>query len=563
MAVYREMRARPSYLSAFVPQTDDFFARQNHCRNAILVDVLPPRNLGHFPQETIANRLAARFGGLPSDFHVAKYSSRDFVIFLPEWVPAAQLVRREILSLDNLRLQCYSWNPYSGLRRASLTYNVWIRLVCLPYECWSSRTVVALVTGFGRFIRADDFSNRMVDLTGYRCLVAVNFLSDIPENLEITVGDYSLSVLIQLERWGRRDYVDPRIPPNERTDQHDPGLRDHESPHRSAGSVRGRRSSAGGSSSSDAAASWNSSEIRDRRREVIIPDSSLCRNIALSSEESNRRGDDEKGPAIVGKRGTTDGNLNFAEADGALIEGVDGERGRSLIATGGPSSKALGKGKDLLQASLSTCQSLEPSGLVIKDQSIYYCAWKKRPPSTQKIYTSSSSSGPGMDICFPEQWVLTGPKAVRPGLGRHDTSFVEGMGPSVPLGPEACCMFRWGPLLIFFAEAHPQFGPPVIPVSPDLLGTFSLSGQTGRGPSWKSGEEFSSLSAAVTCIVSASRVWDVGRFSTHTSAGVALRVPEVESVPGEKGASSGGGLIRFPLCRSTHRRPGQLLEIMQ
>nr|CAD1824988.1 unnamed protein product [Ananas comosus var. bracteatus] len=212
MAVYREMRARPSYLSAFVPLTEDFYTRQNRCRNAILVDVLPPKNLGHFPQETIANRLASRFGGFPTDFHVAKFSQRDFLIFLPEWVPADQLIRREILSLDNLRLHCSPWNPYHGLRRASLTYNVWIRLVCLPYECWSSRTVAALVGGFGRFIRADDFSTRMVDLTGYRCLISVNFLSDIPKNLEITVGDHSLSVLIQLERWGRRDVVDPGNP---------------------------------------------------------------------------------------------------------------------------------------------------------------------------------------------------------------------------------------------------------------------------------------------------------------------------------------------------------------
>nr|CAD1821879.1 unnamed protein product [Ananas comosus var. bracteatus] len=213
MEVYRAMRARPSYLSAFVPLTDDFYTRQNRCRNAILADVLPPRTLGHFPQETIANSLASRFGGFPTDFHVAKCSERDFVIFLPEWVPCEQLIRREIISLDGLRLQCFPWNPFFGARRALLTYNVWIRLVSLPYECWSSRTVAALVGGFGRFIRADDFSIRMVDLTGYRCLISVNHLSDIPENLEITVGEYSRSVLIQLERWGRRDVVAPGNPP--------------------------------------------------------------------------------------------------------------------------------------------------------------------------------------------------------------------------------------------------------------------------------------------------------------------------------------------------------------
>lgn len=67
MAVYRAMRARPAYLNAFIPLTDDFLARQNTRRNAILVDVLPPSNLGHFPQETIANGMASRFGGFPTD----------------------------------------------------------------------------------------------------------------------------------------------------------------------------------------------------------------------------------------------------------------------------------------------------------------------------------------------------------------------------------------------------------------------------------------------------------------------------------------------------------------
>nr|CAD1830315.1 unnamed protein product [Ananas comosus var. bracteatus] len=224
MSVYRAMRARPSYLSAFVPLSEDFFARQNRRRNAML------------------------------------------------WVPSDQLIRRELLSLDNLRLRCYPWNPYDRARRAQLTYNVWIRLVSLPYECWSSRTVAALVGGFGRFIRADDFSVRMVDLTGYRCLVSVDYLSDIPENLEITVGDSSLSVLIQLERWGRRDAAAPGNPPNDQTDQHDPLQRPPVAPRRSEGSIRGRRSSAGGSSSSDA--SWNSSEIRDRRRAAYVPDGS-------------------------------------------------------------------------------------------------------------------------------------------------------------------------------------------------------------------------------------------------------------------------------------------------
>nr|CAD1834382.1 unnamed protein product [Ananas comosus var. bracteatus] len=45
---YRAMRARPAYLNAFVLLSEDFFARQNRRRNALLVDVVPPANLGHF-----------------------------------------------------------------------------------------------------------------------------------------------------------------------------------------------------------------------------------------------------------------------------------------------------------------------------------------------------------------------------------------------------------------------------------------------------------------------------------------------------------------------------------
>nr|CAD1817190.1 unnamed protein product [Ananas comosus var. bracteatus] len=213
MSVYRAMRARPSYLSAFVPLTDDFLTRQNRCRNAILADVLPAKRLGHFPQDTIANGLAGRFGGFPADFHVARHSERDFVIFLPDWVPSDELLRKEVVSLDDLRLCCFRWDRHFGARRPLLTYHAWIRLVSLPYECWSSRTVAALVGGFGRFIRPDDFSVRMVDLTGYRCLISVNHLHDIPENLEVTFGDLSLSVLIQLERWARRDDEGHGAPP--------------------------------------------------------------------------------------------------------------------------------------------------------------------------------------------------------------------------------------------------------------------------------------------------------------------------------------------------------------
>lgn len=70
----------------------------------------------------------------------------------------------------------------------------------LAFECWFTRNVVTLVGGFERFIKANDLTTYMTDLSGYRCLVTVNHLSDIPENLMITFSDFSMSVLIQLER---------------------------------------------------------------------------------------------------------------------------------------------------------------------------------------------------------------------------------------------------------------------------------------------------------------------------------------------------------------------------
>nr|CAD1826274.1 unnamed protein product [Ananas comosus var. bracteatus] len=400
MAVYREMRARPSYLSAFVPQTEDFFTRQNRCRNAILV--------GHFPQETLANRLASRFGGFPSDFHVAKFSQRDFVIFLPEWVTAAQLVRREILSLDNLRLRCYPWNPYFGLRRASLTYNVWIRLVSLPYECWSSRTVAALVGGFGRFIRADDFSTRMVDLTGYRCLISVNFLSDIPKNLEITVGDYSLSVLIQLERWGRREVVDPGVPPNERTEQFDPRQTDRDAPAARLVrfvavnrplvvrltpthlGIRLKSGTGGGKPLSPTLLCGVCSH----------PLQATSLGLVRWNRSGKERIDDRR------KEWATVRNLKLPEADVALIKrcergDVEGrrsiiatgevERARSLIA-GGVASKPLGKGKDLIMDLRSSHRMAEHFGYAMKDQRNFYC---KRSTSCPEFGAISSSPGWG------------------------------------------------------------------------------------------------------------------------------------------------------------------------
>lgn len=268
LGVYRAMRARSSYLSAFVPLSNDFFACQNRRRNAILVDVIPPSNLGHFPQDSIANGLVSRFGGYPSDFHVARYRERD--CRLPPGIGAVRTAPPQ-------------GDPHSGKSSFAAFLGTPTTVPVIPlsprgrgldrsvYYMSVGPPAHALVGGFARFIRADDFTVRMVDLSGYRCFVDINHLSDIPENLEISFGDVSISVLIQLERWARAEDAGGVVPRNERTDQNDPHLSEppRRSPnpnYRSEGSYRGRFSSTGGSSNSDA--SWNSSEIRDRRRPV-------------------------------------------------------------------------------------------------------------------------------------------------------------------------------------------------------------------------------------------------------------------------------------------------------
>nr|CAD1842572.1 unnamed protein product [Ananas comosus var. bracteatus] len=232
MSIYRAMRTQPAYLSAFVPFTEDFLARQNRRRNAIIADVLPPANLEQFPQETIANALANRYSRYPNDLLVTRYSERDIVVFLPEWVQSDQLVRREHISLGDLRLRCFTWDPYNGARRSPIPYRALIYFVSLPYECWSSRMVAAFVGGFGRFLRADDRSSWMDDLTGYY-------------------------------RVGVDTRGNPPPPHNERSAHHDLDVR-------TSDALLGHNEEEGDQHSS-ASNTWNFSEIRDRRS-GFLPD---------------------------------------------------------------------------------------------------------------------------------------------------------------------------------------------------------------------------------------------------------------------------------------------------
>lgn len=191
---YRALRVRPSTLRSFIPYSEDFFKCQNQRQNAVLPDVIGPANLGHFPQDSIANGLANHFGGYYNDFFIARYPERDFVIFLPEWVRVEDLVQRKLISLKEVQLRCYiwkpyqeargsiryyMWEPYQGARGSIISYRAWIRLARLPFECWSSHCVSAIVSSFGWVLRADDDSIRMTNLFAYRCQVTMDHLSDI------------------------------------------------------------------------------------------------------------------------------------------------------------------------------------------------------------------------------------------------------------------------------------------------------------------------------------------------------------------------------------------------
>ncbi len=148
---------------------------------------------------TIASDLALRFGGLSTDFLVAAFHERDYVIMLPQWVRPDSLINNELIHLSHCRLWCVPWDPLHNATPSNLTYKAWIKLLNLPFECWSAHKVSAVACGFGRFIEADDSSSNVVDMMWYRCLIAVNDLANIPEHLAITLGDVTVTVPIQID----------------------------------------------------------------------------------------------------------------------------------------------------------------------------------------------------------------------------------------------------------------------------------------------------------------------------------------------------------------------------
>lgn len=67
-------------------------------------------------------------------------------------------------------------------------------------ECWSEPRVTSIVNEFNRYLRADENTLNIYVIIGFRCQIAIEDLADILENLAMTMGDISLSIIIHLER---------------------------------------------------------------------------------------------------------------------------------------------------------------------------------------------------------------------------------------------------------------------------------------------------------------------------------------------------------------------------
>nr|CAD1817277.1 unnamed protein product [Ananas comosus var. bracteatus] len=190
--------------------------------NVVLADIIQPANLGPDPASTIKTTMARRFGGYTDDFAVARYRARDFVIFLPEWVSADDLTRREVLSLNDFWIRCYPWGRYWNARPHRSRYRAWIRLINLPFEIWTIPRVAALVGGFGRFVKADANTRALTDLRAYRCQIILDSVSDVPLNLSVLLGEERFSVMVHIDSWEMIEDGgggDPPLPPQDGLEQ--------------------------------------------------------------------------------------------------------------------------------------------------------------------------------------------------------------------------------------------------------------------------------------------------------------------------------------------------------
>ncbi len=60
-----------------------------------------------------------------------------------------------------------------------------------------------MISGFGRFVRADDVSKEMSDLRAYRCRIDVDEIREVPRNLSLLLGDEVFTMQVHLESWER------------------------------------------------------------------------------------------------------------------------------------------------------------------------------------------------------------------------------------------------------------------------------------------------------------------------------------------------------------------------
>ncbi len=197
----RENHKRGRVLSskAYIPYTEEFLRRSELKCNAMLVDVVQPADLGLVPQQTLANALTRRFGGYSHNFFVARYRKSDYMIILPGWVPTETLIRRHLITLEDIWLRFYNGGSYWNTRPHRSRYTAWIQLQNVPFECWTPASIASMISGFGRFIRADDISKKMTDLRAYRCRIAVDDIREIPQCLAIVMGDEIVNIFVHLE----------------------------------------------------------------------------------------------------------------------------------------------------------------------------------------------------------------------------------------------------------------------------------------------------------------------------------------------------------------------------
>nr|CAD1832859.1 unnamed protein product [Ananas comosus var. bracteatus] len=123
------------------------------------------------------------------------------------------LVRREVLTLEGFWIRCWPWGRYRDARPHRVQYKAWIRLINLPFEIWSVARVATLISGFGRFIKADAVTKAMTDLRAFRCQIALDSINSIPQNLSVIVGEELFPVMIHLERWERSEEGGAAAPP--------------------------------------------------------------------------------------------------------------------------------------------------------------------------------------------------------------------------------------------------------------------------------------------------------------------------------------------------------------